>query len=111
MYKHCGIIYVLRKEVIIMATPTINVRIDPETKKEAAALFEYLGLDMSSAITLFLRQCILRGGLPFSIEVPKYTDEMLEAFEEARRISSDPNVKGYTDMDELEAALMSDDGD
>ena len=91
-----------------MVTAPTQVRIDAGIKQEATALFARLGLDMSGAINLFLHQCVLRGGIPFSIELPQYSIETIEAMEEARRISRDPNVKGYTSMAELKAALESD---
>ena len=88
-----------------MATTPTQVHIDAEIKKEATALFSSLGLDISSAVNLFLHQCVLRGGLPFSVEVPKYSNKTLSTMAEARRISRDPDVTGYTSMDELKAAL------
>ena len=43
----------------------------------------------------------MRGGLPLAVEVPKYKKEVIDAMEEAKRISKDPNVKGYTDLNEM----------
>lgn len=88
-----------------MATAPTQIRIDSETKKQAVSLFDELGLDMSSAVNLFLRQCIMRGGLPFAVELPRYNDSTLSAMEEARRISRDPNVPSYSDMASLKRAL------
>ena len=88
-----------------MATTPTQIRIDSDIKKQATALFGNLGLDMSGAVNLFLYQCVLRGGLPFPVEMPKYSTETLSAMAEARRISRDTNVKGYSSMDELKAAL------
>ena len=88
-----------------MATTPTQIRIDSDVKKQASELFSALGLDMSSAVNLFLHQCVLRGGLPFSVELPSYKQSTLDAMEEAKRISRDPSVKGYTDMDELRKAL------
>ena len=88
-----------------MTTAATQIRIDAQVKKEATILFQSLGLDMSSAVNLFLRQCILRRGIPFAIEVPDYNQETLEAMAEARRISKNPSVKSYDSMDELKAAL------
>ena len=87
-----------------MTTPT-HVRVDSGIKREATALFASLGLDMSSAVNLFLYQCVLRGGLPFNIEMPKYNKETIEAMLEAKRISSDPAVKGYSSVEEALEAL------
>ena len=92
-----------------MATTPTQIRIDSTVKEQATSLFSELGMDMSGAVNIFLRQCILRGGLPFTVEIPKYNQETLEAMAEARRISRDPDVKGYTSMEDLKAALESDD--
>ena len=54
-----------------MATVPTQVRIDENLKKQASELFAQLGMDMSSAMNIFLRQCVLRGGLPFSVELPQ----------------------------------------
>lgn len=43
----------------------IQIRINEQEKKEAKEIFNKLGLDMSSAIKLFIRQATLRKGLPF----------------------------------------------
>jgi len=88
-----------------MATVPTQVRIDADVKSAAAEIFNSLGLDMSGAVNLFLHQCVLRGGLPFPVEIPQYSKKTLDAMIEAKRISKDPNVKGYTDMESLKAAL------
>ena len=88
-----------------MATAPTQIRIDADIKKQATDLFNELGLDMSGAVNLFLHQCVLRGGLPFRVEMPRYTQRTLDAMDEARRISRDPDVRGYTNMDDLRKAL------
>ena len=88
-----------------MSTTPTQVRIDSDIKQQATALFDTLGLDMSGAVNMFLHQCVLRGGLPFSVEMPQYSAKTLEAMAEAKRISADKSVKGYTSMEELKAAL------
>ena len=54
---------------------------------------------------MFLHQCVLRGGLPFSVEIPQYNKQTLEAMKEAKRISRDPEIQGYASMEELKEAL------
>lgn len=83
-----------------MATIPTQIRIDEELKKQAVELFGQLGMDMSSATNIFLRQCILRGGLPFNVELPNYKTEVIEAMEEAKRISRNPNTKRYNSFSE-----------
>ncbi|WP_170242093.1 type II toxin-antitoxin system RelB/DinJ family antitoxin [Streptococcus suis] len=76
-------------------TSPTQIRIETTVKEDANALFARLGLDMSSAVNIFLRQCVLHGGLPFSVELPKYNQETLKAMEEARKNSRDQNVPSY----------------
>ena len=88
-----------------MTTPT-QIKIDADIKKQANELFKSIGLDMSTAVNLFLYQCVLRGGLPFKVEKPQFNDETLAAILEGIKIANDPNVKGYTSIEELKKALM-----
>ena len=69
-----------------MSTTPTQIRIDADIKKQATALFNELGLDMSSAVNLFLHHCVLRGGLPFNVEIPHYSQRTLDAMNEARHI-------------------------
>lgn len=48
-----------------MANTNVTIRIDDELKAEADELFADLGLSLSGAISVFLRQCVREGGLPF----------------------------------------------
>jgi len=88
-----------------MSTVPTQIRIDRDIKEQAGVLFSGLGLDMSGAVNMFLYQCVLRGGIPFSVEMPHYKQSTLAAMEEARRISRDPNVPSYDNMDDLKRAL------
>ena len=84
------------------ATTPTQIRIDKNIKEEANALFSTLGLDMSSAVNMFLRQCILRGGLPFAVEVPRYNRETELAMIEAREIMSGKlDARRYSSTKEL----------
>ena len=84
-----------------MATVPTQVRIDENIKKQATELFSQLGMDRSSAINIFLRQCVMRGGLPFEVVVPQYKSEVIEAMEEAKAISKDPNTKRYNSFSDV----------
>ena len=83
-----------------MATVPTQIRIDENLKKQATELFSQLGMDMSGAMNIFLRQCVMRGGLPFDVTLPKYKQDVLEAMEEAKKLSKDPNAKRYTSFSE-----------
>lgn len=88
-----------------MSTAPTQIRIDSDVKNAATKLFSDLGLDMSGAVNLFLHQCVLRGGLPFAVELPQYSTKTLNAMAEARAISRSSDIKGYTDMRSLKEAL------
>lgn len=86
-----------------MATAVLQTRVDVDTKQEAENLFNSLGLDITTAIRLFLRQSINQQKIPFEIVPPKYnfSDETLAAIDEARKISKDKSVKSYSSAKEL----------
>lgn len=51
------------------AVSQIAVRVDDELKKEATAIFNELGLDMSTAVKLFLKQSVLTRSIPFEVKL------------------------------------------
>lgn len=56
---------------------TVTARVDENVKKEAETLFKKMGLNMSTAMNLFLKKCILEQGIPFELKVPN--EETLKA--------------------------------
>lgn len=91
-----------------MATTPTQIRIDEHTKKQAVELLEGLGLNLSDAVNMFLKQVVLRGGIPFEIKYPEFKPEVIEAMEEAKRISRDPNVKGYSNVSQMFKEILED---
>ena len=67
-------------------TSAINVQVDSATKQEATAILNDLGLSMSAAINLFLKQVVKRDGLPFEVVNPKPSKELRKALKEAKKI-------------------------
>lgn len=94
-----------------ITTPT-QIRIEESTKKQAVELLEGLGLTLSEAVNMFLRQVILRKGIPFDVTYPEdmweFKPEVIEAMEEAKKISRDPNIKGYTDVRQMFKEILED---
>lgn len=82
-------------------TTNVSIRMDSELKARAEALFAELGMSLSTAVHIFVRQSLREGGLPFQVRTERPNQETIAAMLEARRIARDPNVKGYTDLDEL----------
>ena len=51
-------------------TSNIYVRVEPEIKEQAENVLEQLGISMSNAISVFLRQIVLQKGIPFEMKLP-----------------------------------------
>ena len=81
-----------------MATVNMSIRMDAELKKQADAMFSDMGLNMTTAMTMFLRQVVRQGRIPFEIatDIPnaetvaaiKEMDDMLSGKIPAKRYSS-----------------------
>ena len=65
----------------------LQVRIDDELKNKASALFNELGIDLSTAVRIFLMKCLAVGGLPFEMNVSNTTLKFLAALESMGRTS------------------------
>ena len=82
-------------------TTNISIRMDSDLKAQADALFAELGMNLSTAFNIFVRQSLREGGIPFEIKLDRPNKETIAAMLEAERIARDPSVKGYNDLDEL----------
>ncbi len=67
-----------------MSSTNMNIRMDSEVKREAEKLFEQFGLNMTSAINLFLRQAIREQSIPFEISLKVYNTETKKAIDDVR---------------------------
>jgi DNA-damage-inducible protein J len=86
-------------------TTNISIRMDSELKAQADELFNELGMNLTTAFNIFVRQSLREGGIPFEIKADRPNKETIAAILEAERIAKDPSVKGYADLDELFADL------
>lgn len=84
-----------------MSTTNINIRTDKEIKESAEKIFEQLGLNMTTAVNMFLRQTIRSNGIPFNLTLNTPNSDTKEAMFEAERMAKDPNAKKYNNLDEL----------
>lgn len=84
-----------------------NIRIDDEVKRKAAEIFADLGIDMTTAVNLFLRQTIRHNGLPFEVKLDIPNEETMEAIYEVEVMKESPNAyKAYTNVDDMMEALL-----
>lgn len=84
-----------------MSDTSVSFRVDQELKDKAVALFDQLGLSLSAAIQVFLRQAVREGGLPFEVTTRVPTDTTIAAMLEAERISKDPEAASHNTVEEL----------
>ncbi len=63
-------------------------------------LYKELGMNLTTAINVFLRQSLRASGLPLEVNLNMPNAETIAAMIEAKGIAKDPNVKGYSDVQE-----------
>ena len=88
-----------------MATANLTVRIDAGTKNDAEKLFEDLGMSISTAFNIFLRQAVRAQAIPFTISRGIANRTTLSAIREAEKIASDPSVPSFATRESLVSSL------
>ncbi|CDX03941.1 MAG: type II toxin-antitoxin system RelB/DinJ family antitoxin [Bacillota bacterium] len=82
------------------STTNISIRMDADLKAQADTLFNELGMNLSTAFNIFVRQSLREGRIPFEISLNQPNAETIAAMQEAERIAHDPNAKRYSDVEE-----------
>ncbi len=88
-----------------MSTTNLNIRTDKEIKKQAEEIYSKLGLNMSTAVNLFLRASIRENGIPFDLKLNTPNKETIEAIEEAKSIAKYENIESFDNIDDLRESL------
>ena len=88
-----------------MATTNLNIRTDKVVKEQAEQIFNELGLNVSTAINIFLKTTIREHGIPFDLKLAYPNATTIAAIEGGEKITSDPNTPGYTNIEDLKKAL------
>ena len=100
---------ILYKEVMNMATTNINIRVDSELKQSAEELFDDLGLNMSSAITMFLKSAVSYDGIPFELKRNTPNTKTKIALSEYEEMKRNPEkYKRYNSFDEIVKEVLED---
>lgn len=83
-------------------TTNMTIRIDKNFKKEMDNLFKNLGINTTSAIMMFLKQCEREQGIPFNVTMEVPNKRLISALEESEDIiNGKVNSKRYNNFDEL----------
>lgn len=88
-----------------MSTTNLNIRIDKTIKDQAEQIFTELGLNMTTAVNMFLRTTIREHGIPFELKLDVPNETTVAAIEEGHQLMNDPAAPRYSSMDALKAAL------
>ena len=85
-----------------MAKTSTNISIDTEIKAKAQELFADFGLDLSTAINMFLRQAVRENAIPFKISREVPNSDTIAAINEFEEFKKNPNgYKKYSTFSEL----------
>ena len=92
-----------------MATANINVRVDSSLKQAAESLFSDLGLNMSTAITMFLKSAVSYDGIPFEVRREIPNAETRAALAEYKAMKEHPELyKRYDSFDDSAKEILAD---
>ena len=80
-------------------TDTLNIRIEPELKKEADETLNELGMNTAEAVTIFLKQVVLTDSIPFKIQKPKLNKETMKVIDDVEKGIG--LSKEYDNLDEM----------
>ncbi len=84
-----------------MANINVTFRIDEDIKHQADDLFSDLGMSLSGAITVFIKQAIRQQAIPFRIARDIPNRDTLEAIEEVQRLKNEPTKKTYDSFNDI----------
>ncbi len=89
-----------------MNTAKITFNTDQATKEMTSELFRGLGLDMTTALNIFLRKCLEEQGIPFKVGYETPNRETLEAIAEMEEMKEHPeNYKTYSNIEDFKKAV------
>lgn len=84
-----------------MAPVSTTIKIDPELKKQAQELFNELGMNLTTAVNIFLTQAVREQAIPFRVGMDIPNEETLAAIKEVNELKKNPHKKTYGNFAEL----------
>lgn len=88
-------------------TTNISIRMDTDLKAQTDHFFAELGINVSTAFTIIVRQTLREGKIPFKISLNIPNKETIAAILETERISNALSVKGYANMGDMVTELKA----
>ena len=91
-----------------MAMQSTSIKIDTELKQNAQQLFSNLGMDMNTAVTIFLRHAVKEQAFPFEIKDSLPNSDTLTALHEVETMKKNPAAyRSYSDVDKMMNDLLA----
>ena len=82
-------------------TTNYTCRMDSAVKSQCEALYAELGMNLSTAINVFLRESLRVGGFPFDVRLKQPNKATIAAMPEAEKAAADPAYRKYDDAEQL----------
>ena len=92
-----------------MSTSVIQVRVDDDLRAKAAAVYDELGIDLPTAIRMFLKRSVVVNGVPFSMTLPKQEYKATRAVCAMELLSQEAEKNGTSEMslEEINAEIQA----
>lgn len=96
----------------MILSDTIQLRVDANTKKQAGEIIKKLGLDLSAAIKLYLKQIIIHKGIPFKVRTEngytsKFEETLLKDESKTRRLYNNGKIKHYSSIKQMHQDILN----
>lgn len=88
-----------------MSTTNINIRINPELKLKAETILSELGLNMTTAISIYLKKIVRENKIPFELKIDKPNLSTLNAIKEAEELSKSKKTENFENVNVFLKAL------
>ena len=92
-----------------MATSIVQFRVDDDLKNEAIEIYDRLGIDLSTAMRMFLKRTVSVNGIPFAMVLPKEDYSAAKALDFMKELNKSASENGIDDMtlDDINSEISS----
>lgn len=92
-----------------MASTLVQIRVDEDLKNEATDIFERLGLDLPTAIRVFLKKSVEESGIPFNLKISSEKKNLKKADKILKKANKEAKKNGIQDisLDEINAEIKA----
>ena len=84
-------------------TANVFARVEPDLKEQAEQVLNQLGIPMSNAVGMFLKQIVLQRGIPFEMKLPSYDEPI--AYQALTKEQFNAEIEKVYSADEVEAEM------